>query len=568
MYRKLLLLFVLFCFQESKAQQACPIGTLGQTPATAFPVCGTSTFTQGSVNLCGNTVVPVPACNNGTIYTDINPYWYRFTCYTAGTLSFLITPTNLNDDYDWQLFDITGHDPAEVYTNTSLFVCCNWSGVYGLTGTADTASKSNQCSSTTTYATGGVSPFSAMPTLILGHTYILLVSHYTNTQSGYQLSFTGKGTASITDPNIPGYTNASGICGGDKIYIKLTKRVQCKTIAANGSDFAISPANVTITGASGYSCLTSFDTDSIVVQLNNPLPPANYSIIQQIGSDANTLLDNCNNPVAVGTNANFTITSQQLIKAGFTYQLNYGCIYDTLHLFLGGQNIVSWTWTFDQSSTSQAQNPVLIYSTYGQKTIQLFAYNSVCADTMATTLQLINAPIKAIFTAPEFACPFDTISFTNNSTGPIKQWYWDFGNGQTSTQPFPANQWYPPSASINNYPIRLSVTDSIGCSDTTYRLIKVAPNCYIAVASAFTPNGDGLNDYLYPLNAYRASNLLFRVFNRYGQIIFETTDWTKKWDGNFKGMKQASGTYVWTLDYTDNVTQKRISQKGTTVLIR
>ena len=205
MYRKLLLLFILFCFQESKAQQACPIGTLGQTPATAFPVCGTSTFTQGSVNLCGNTVVPVPACNNGTIYTDINPYWYRFTCYTAGTLSFLITPTNLNDDYDWQLFDITGHDPAEVYTNSSLIVAYNWSGVTGITGATGQGVNLFECASVTVPASTP-SPFSKMPNLIKGHNYLLLISHFDDTsQSGYDLSFQdGSGGASnlaiITDP--------------------------------------------------------------------------------------------------------------------------------------------------------------------------------------------------------------------------------------------------------------------------------------------------------------------------------------------------------------------------------
>lgn len=564
---KLLFIYILFSTYQVNAQQACPISSLGQNPGTAFPVCGTSTFNQGSVNLCGNDVVPSPVCTNMQL-TDINPYWYKFTCYTAGTFSFLISPTNLADDYDWQMFDITGHNPSEVFTNTALFVCCNWSGVTGLTGTSDTASAANQCASPTTYATGGVSPFSAMPTLILGHTYLLLVSHYTNTQSGYQLSFNGKGTASITDPNPPGYINADGFCGGDKIYVKLSKRIQCKTIATDGSDFAISPANVGISSATGYGCSTGFDTDSIIVQLNNPLPPANYQIIQQTGTDGNTLLDDCNNPVPVGTSTGFNITAQQLIKAGFTYQLNYGCIYDTLNLFLGGQNIVSWKWTFDNTITSLVQNPILIYSTYGTKTIQLQASNSVCTDSASISINLINAPIKAAFTAPEFACPADTVSFTNTSTGNIKLWYWDFGNGQTNNQQNPPVQTYPGSSGITNYPIRLSVTDSIGCSDTTYRLIKVAPNCYIAVPSAFTPNGDGLNDYLYPLNAYKAANLVFRVFNRYGQIIFETTDWTRKWDGTLKGIQQPSGTYVWTLDYTDTNTQKRIFQKGTSVLIR
>ena len=104
--------------------------------------------------------------------------------------------------------------------------------------------------------------------------------------------------------------------------------------------------------------------------------------------------------------------------------------------------------------------------------------------------------------------------------------------------------------------------------DTAYHLITVLASCYIAVPSAFTPNGDGLNDYLYPLNAFAADQLEFRVYNRYGQVVFESRDWTKKWDGRIKGQMQGSGTFVWTLNYVDRNTGKKISLKGTTVLIR
>jgi gliding motility-associated-like protein len=95
----------------------------------------------------------------------------------------------------------------------------------------------------------------------------------------------------------------------------------------------------------------------------------------------------------------------------------------------------------------------------------------------------------------------------------------------------------------------------------------VVNNCYIAVPSAFTPNHDGLNDYLYPLNAYKATNLNFIVYDRLGRILFETKDWTKKWDGTVAGMTQPAGTYVWILNYTDENNIK-VSLKGTTVLIR
>src|SRR5580704_1442277 len=107
------ILLILFStsYQFVQAQGACT--SLGQTPQTAFPVCGTTTFKQNTVPICGSNVVPVP-CPNTTIYEDTNPYWYKFTCFVGGTFGFVITPNDLADDYDWQLFDITGHNPIDV----------------------------------------------------------------------------------------------------------------------------------------------------------------------------------------------------------------------------------------------------------------------------------------------------------------------------------------------------------------------------------------------------------------------------------------------------------------------
>src|SRR5205809_292069 len=146
--------------------------TLGQTPTTAFPVCGLSTFTQNSVPICGNTFIPGPCAADQL--TDKNPFWYRFTCYQAGTLGFLITPNVLSDDYDWQLFDITGHIPNDVFTDANLFVACNWSGLTGVTGASAAGTSLVNCG-------GNAFPLmSRMPSLILNHEYLLLISHWTN----------------------------------------------------------------------------------------------------------------------------------------------------------------------------------------------------------------------------------------------------------------------------------------------------------------------------------------------------------------------------------------------------
>src|ERR1700722_9359748 len=182
--RKLLIVLwfpLLTTFSLKLRAQSCT--TLGQTPATAFPVCGGNKFIQNSVALCddGSVTVPTP-CGPG--YTAINPYWYKFTCFSSGTLGLLISPNNVGDDYDWQIWDVTGQDLNTIYTDVNQVIADNWSGVTGNTGTSGSAMASTECESTTN-PVSNPPPFSKMPTLIQGHTYLLLVSHFTQTQSGY-----------------------------------------------------------------------------------------------------------------------------------------------------------------------------------------------------------------------------------------------------------------------------------------------------------------------------------------------------------------------------------------------
>ena len=189
-----------------------------------------------------------------------------------------------------------------------------------------------------------------------------------------------------------------------------------------------------------------------------------------------------------------------------------------------------------------------------------------CSAFRSLTVTVRDTLLKAAFSSANVFCPNDVALFTDSSIGKIKEWYWSFGNGKTSMQKNPAALHYNEKNNVT-YPVQLMVTDSANCSDTAVKFIKVVNNCYIAVPSAFTPNGDGLNDYLYPLNAYKATHLLFKVYNRFGKPVFATTDWTKKWDGTLNGTAQSPGTYVWILTYTD-ADNERIFLKGTTVLIR
>jgi gliding motility-associated-like protein len=210
---------------------------------------------------------------------------------------------------------------------------------------------------------------------------------------------------------------------------------------------------------------------------------------------------------------------------------------------------------------------VVYYNYFGEQLTRLIVSNGFCTDTSYATVNLNNF-LKAGFEGSRFICPNDPAIYVDTSIGNIRQWQWDFGNGITFNGATPTPQFFLVQPANYDVPIKLIVTDNIGCKDTASMVSTVVWNCYIAVPSAFTPNNDGLNDYLYPLNAYKALNLKFSVYNRLGERVYYTEDWTRKWNGYCKGKPADSGTYVWMLSYTDSDSGKKVFTKGSTVLIR
>src|SRR5882724_880422 len=119
MVKKLLILLVLmFAIVIKNYGQACSLP--GMTPDKAYPVCGTSVFHEDQVTNCDGPNTASASCPAGV--TSSSSFWYKFTCYQGGTLGFLISGISATDDYDWELFDITGHNPTDVFTDGSLQV--------------------------------------------------------------------------------------------------------------------------------------------------------------------------------------------------------------------------------------------------------------------------------------------------------------------------------------------------------------------------------------------------------------------------------------------------------------
>ena len=125
-----------------------------------------------------------------------------------------------------------------------------------------------------------------------------------------------------------------------------------------------------------------------------------------------------------------------------------------------------------------------------------------------------------------------------------------------------------PLAIINsNTTFYLNIKDNNGCIGYDTVNIKMPSRYPVFVPSAFSPNGDILNDVFRPILIDIKQLNYFRIYNRYGQMVFQANDISTGWDGTYKGAKQDIGTYTWILEAVD-IKGKVWKQQGTVVLLR
>ena len=246
-----------------------------------------------------------------------------------------------------------------------------------------------------------------------------------------------------------------------------------------------------------------------------------------------------------------------------------GCLNDPIN-FTGIQldnntTITRWNWNFGDGKTTQQQNPVHTFLTAGDMTVQLTAMdNTGCvSDDVFKTIRVTQINITSI----NDTIVLPNIPFTLNTT---------LGGNFAGT---PTIAWAPatglstttgisPVATLqDNITYTVTATTSGGCSANDNINIEVFKGSAIYVPTAFTPNKDGLNDLLRPRYIGIKQLDYFRVFNRWGQVVYTTTNRNAGWDGTINGISQPAGVYVWMLKAKD-VVGKAYDMKGTTLIIR
>lgn len=203
-------------------------------------------------------------------------------------------------------------------------------------------------------------------------------------------------------------------------------------------------------------------------------------------------------------------------------------------------------WNFGDGGTSQEISPSHIYENPGTYTISVDIASPIGCETDTTFNNLIvvqpspEAGFSFVPTQPSNIEP--TVYFTDQSQGAIG-WFWDFGNGSNSTKQNP-NYTY---RDTGVYEVKQIVTHPSGCMDTLVQILDVRPEVRYHLPNAFTPNGDGLNDSYFGKGLMEgATNFQMSIWNRWGEMIFESNNPDEGWNGRKfnTGKESPNGVYV------------------------
>jgi gliding motility-associated-like protein len=182
-----------------------------------------------------------------------------------------------------------------------------------------------------------------------------------------------------------------------------------------------------------------------------------------------------------------------------------------------------------------------------------------------------SAPTAAIADSTALLNLNSPIQLLSNSTSglyPISAWYWDFGDGNISNLENPIHNY----TETGNYTINLLVTDTLGCSDTASYFIAFDPDLTFYVPNTFSPDGDGLNQNFLPVfsSPIDQTNYQMWIYNRWGEIIFETLDPKVGWDGTFSlnGNQCQTGTYTYVIVFGTTANEEKQIVSGHVNIIR
>ncbi len=265
-----------------------------------------------------------------------------------------------------------------------------------------------------------------------------------------------------------------------------------------------------------------------------------------------------------------TVTTQNQCTSSFTDTIR---VYPTPQLSITGKDTlcvnsaetfngilaqpdstITWQWTLGNGSSSQIQNPSVVYATTGNYTLTLTATNKLsCSDTATHLINVVGLPTAVAVANPITIISGGSTPLSMNYTGPIVNYNW------LPTQNLDCTNCMAPVANpqfTTRYVVQIE--DRYGCKNSGEVTVQVActgQNFFIP--NTFSPNGDGSNDVFYLRGTGLFRVKVMRVFNRWGEIVFEKREFPVNnpaygWDGSYKGKRGQADVYVYQLEIICN----------------
>lgn len=226
-------------------------------------------------------------------------------------------------------------------------------------------------------------------------------------------------------------------------------------------------------------------------------------------------------------------------------------------------------WQFGDGNTSNVLSPTNTYTETGTYTVMLKLISPIGCETTKTwpnLIKVVPSPVAGFSYTPETPDLYNNnVSFIDESSGAVA-YLWKFDSLGVSLIQNPSYTFRDTGV----FNISQIVLHPSGCSDTATAMISIYPLVKFFMPNAFTPNNDGLNDEFIPKGSFVGlRNFNFTIWNRWGDRIFETDDFTIGWNGqrNNTGETASPGVYAYLIEYIDPLGEKKIL-KGQCTLLR
>ena len=158
--------------------------------------------------------------------------------------------------------------------------------------------------------------------------------------------------------------------------------------------------------------------------------------------------------------------------------------------------------------------------------------------------------------------------FVSDPFNPLFIYSWDYGDGYFSSE-YEEDHLYADNDHVNQQ-VSLTVSNELGCSDTASLTLNLPEFLIYYIPNAFTPNQDNFNNSFQPIfySGFDPYNYHLSIYNRWGEVVFESYDALYGWDGTYGGNLVDDGIYIWNVEFKDINSDKIYQEKGHVTVLK